>query len=168
VTGRVVATLQGVTGELSVTREIGAPAEQVWAMVSDVTRMGEWSPENVGGKWLRGATSAEPGAKFRGANRIGWRRWSTVGTVVDAEPGRAFSFRVSSFGIPVADWGYSFEQTPTGCRVTESWTDHRPGWFRPLAQLATGVSDREAHNRAGMQQTLERLAAVAEARSPAG
>ena len=48
--------------QVSVTQEIGAPAEQVWAMVSDVTRMGEWSPESEGAAWLGGATGPQPGA----------------------------------------------------------------------------------------------------------
>ncbi|MGK2958896.1 MAG: SRPBCC family protein [Acidimicrobiales bacterium] len=42
--------------QVLVTREINAPVERVWEMVSDVTRMGEWSPENEGVTWLGGAT----------------------------------------------------------------------------------------------------------------
>ncbi|MGZ4737756.1 MAG: SRPBCC family protein [Ilumatobacteraceae bacterium] len=148
--------------QVTVTREIGAPAERVCALVCDVTRMGEWSPENVGGVWLGGATGAAPGARFRGTNRIGKRKWKTVATVIDADAGRRFSFRVSTAGLKVAEWSYSFEPTERGCRVTESWTDQRAGWFKPIARLATGVGDRATHNRAGMEQTLERLAAVAE------
>ncbi len=148
--------------EVSVTREIAAPAELVWAMVSDVTRMGEWSPENVGGEWVGGATGPVPGAKFRGTNRNGTKKWKTVATLVDVEPGRRFSFRVGVAGIRVADWCYDIESTETGCRVTETWTDLRPGLFKPVARLATGVADRASHNRAGMEQTLERLAASAE------
>jgi len=82
---------------------------------------------------------------------------------VETESGRRFSFRVSSAGIPVADWSYEFEPTVGGCRVTESWVEQRPGWFKPIARVATGVADRSVTNRAGMEQTLERLAAVAEA-----
>ena len=134
-------------------------------MVSDVTRMGEWSPENEGGTWLGGATGPRPGAKFRGANRHGSRTWQTEATVVDADPGRRFSFRVSAVGLKVAEWGYTFEPTATGCRVTESWIDLRPRFFKPIARMATGVADRAAHNRRGMEQTLERLAAAAEAAS---
>jgi len=148
--------------QVSVTREIGAPAERVWALVADVTRMGEWSPENEGGTWLGGATGPQPGAKFRATNRIGKRKWSTVGTVVDADPGRRFSFRVTTKGLKVAEWRYTFEPTTTGCRVTETWADQRPGFFKPLAQLVTGVADRATHNRAGMEQTLDRLAEAAE------
>ena len=152
--------------DVRVDREIGAPAEDVWAMVSDLRRMGEWSPENVGGEWMGDATGPEPGAKFRGANENGRKKWKSVVTVVDAEPGRRFSFRVTAFGLKIADWAYDFEPTPTGCRVTETWTDLRPGWFKPIAGVATGVADRESHNRAGAEETLERLAAAAEA-SPA-
>ncbi len=40
-----------------------------------------------------------------------------------------------------------------------------PEALKPLARLVTGVADRATHNRAGMEQTLERLAAVAESSS---
>lgn len=131
-------------------------------MISDVTRMGEWSPENQGGEWLGGATAAKPGAKFRATNRLGKRSWKTVATVVDAEPAQRFSFRVAAGPVKVAEWAYTFEPTGDGCRVTESWTDLRPGWFMPIAKLATGVSDRKTHNQQGMEQTLDRLASAAE------
>jgi uncharacterized protein YndB with AHSA1/START domain len=160
--------LRIVTEQVSVTREVRAPAAQVWAMVSDVTRMGEWSPENEGGAWLGGATGPQPGAKFRGTNRIGKRRWKTVATVVDAEPGRRFSFRVAAAGLDVAEWAYALEPTATGCRVTESWVDRRAGFFKPVARLVTGVADRASHNRAGMEQTLERLASAAESELGSG
>jgi uncharacterized protein YndB with AHSA1/START domain len=150
-----------MSDSVSVTKEISASAETLWAMVSDVTRMGEWSPENEGGAWLGDATAAQSGARFRAKNRVGKKSWSTVAAVVDAEPGRRFSFRVSAGPVKVADWSYTFEPTPNGCRVTEAWTDLRPGWFKPIARLGTGVGDRAAHNRAGMDQTLERLAAAA-------
>lgn len=151
-----------MTDTVAVSREIAAPAELVWGMVSDVTRMGEWSPENEGGSWMGESTSAERGAKFKAANRYGKRSWKTVSTVVAAEPGRLFSFRVSAGPFKVAEWSYDFEPTATGCRVTESWTDLRNGLFRPIAQMATGVKDRAAHNRKGMEQTLENLAQAAE------
>jgi uncharacterized protein YndB with AHSA1/START domain len=148
--------------ELKVSREIAAPADDVYAMVADVTRMGEWSPENEGGSWLGGASSAAPGARFRAANRAGSKSWKTVAKVVDAEPGRRFAFCVTFGGLKVAVWSYDLEPTANGCLVTEAWTDLRPGWFKPISKLGTGVSDRETHNRAGMKQTLARLAAAAE------
>lgn len=161
------ATVAAVADTVNVSREIAAPPERLYAMVSDVTRMGEWSPENQGGEWLHGASVAQAGAKFRATNRVGAKSWKTVATVVDAEPGRRFSFRVSAGPVKVAQWAYTFEAAGDRCRVTESWTDLRPGWFKPVAQLATGVRDRTAHNRNGMEQTLERLAAAAETETAA-
>lgn len=157
-----------MTDTVSVSRDIAAPADAVWAMVADVTRMGEWSPENEGGEWLDPATAAQPGSRFRGRNRRGKRAWKTVATVLECSPGRVFSFRVDAGPVKVADWAYTFEPTATGCRVTETWTDRRPGWFKPVGHLATGVADRASHNRAGMEQTLAGLAAVAERPPSAG
>jgi uncharacterized protein YndB with AHSA1/START domain len=150
---------------VSVTRDIASSPDQVYAMVSDLRRMGEWSPENRGGEWLAG-TTAQPGARFRGRNRHGWRSWRTVATVTEAQPGRRFSFRVTLGPVPVSEWSYALDPVATGCRVTESWRDLRPGWFRPLATLATGVGDRVPHNRRGMHATLDRLAGAAEAAGP--
>ena len=68
---------------------IEASPDSVYAMVADITRMGEWSPENTGGKWLGGASGAAVGARFRGTNRAGIAVWATNVTVTAAEPGRA-------------------------------------------------------------------------------
>ena len=65
-------------------------------------------------------------------------------------------------GVPVARWAYDITPTEHGCTVTESWTDLRPGFFKPLAAKVTGVSDRTAHNRSTMEQTLANLAVAAE------
>jgi uncharacterized protein YndB with AHSA1/START domain len=147
---------------VSVSCEIAAPAEQVWAMVSDVTRMGEWSPETEGATWLGGATGAAPGVKFRGTNRNGKKKWDTVAKIVDADPGRLLSFRITAAGLKVAEWRYAFEPTATGCRVTETWIDQRGVVAKTLGKPISGVADRAEHNRAGMEQTLERLKSVAE------
>lgn len=60
-------------------------ARRAYEVVSDVTRMGEWSPENTGAVVL-GGVSMSPGTRFRGTNRSGWFRWSTRCEVVHAEP----------------------------------------------------------------------------------
>lgn len=157
-----------MTEQVSVSREIAAPAERLWAMVSDVTRMGEWSPETESGEWLRGATGPKPGATFRGTNRNGKKKWKTVATVVDAEPGRLFSFRIKAGGLKVAEWRYAFEPTANGCRVTETWIDQRGRIVTTMGKPVSGVADRAAHNREGMERTLERLAAAAESASAPG
>lgn len=146
---------------VSVTIDVASTPERLYAMVSDLTRMGEWSPENQGGAWLDAAAEPKPGTRFRGRNRNGKRTWKSLVTVVDADPGERFSFRSSIGPVRISDWSYTFDAVPDGCRVTESWVDLRPGWFRPIAAFVTGVSDRPRHNRHGMEQTLERLSAAA-------
>lgn len=123
--------------------EVAAPPERVWALVSDLPRMGELSPENVGGRWVRGATGPAIGARFRGANRRGARRWSTSVRVTRCEPPRSFAFDVTSNGLRVASWAYEVEPTAAGCRLTETWTDGRGRLMRVVGAAVSGVSDRE-------------------------
>ena len=149
--------------QVSVAQEIAAPAEDVWALVSDLPRMGEWSPENEGATWLRGATGPKQGAMFRGSNRNGKKTWKTVGTIIDVEPGRLLTFRITAAGFKVAEWRYVFEKIATGCRVTETWIDQRGRIAKALGKPVSGVEDRAAHNRATMERTLERLKSKAEA-----
>lgn len=141
---------------------VNADAERVWALVSDVTRMGEWSPETTACRWTGGATGPVVGARFRGANRAGWRRWSTLSTVTDARPGERFAFRVTFGPLQIADWAYDFVPDGPGTRVTESWTDRRPAWMLPFYGPLMGVADRGEHNRAGMLATLAAIKQAAE------
>lgn len=151
------------TAEVSTT--IDAPPEAVYRLVSDLPRMGEWSPECVRCEWLDGAKEAAPGAQFKGYNRRGVRRWSTKNEVVVAEPGREIAWDTKSvFNLPAARWRYRIEPAPGGgSKVTESTEDRRGGLIKILGLLATGVSDRKAHNTEGMKATLERIKAEAEA-----
>jgi uncharacterized protein YndB with AHSA1/START domain len=142
---------------VSVSREIAAPPERLWALVTDLAEMGRWSPENTGGTWIGGATGPSLGARFRGTNRRGLHRWSTLAVVVQWEPTTSFAFDVSAVGFPVARWEYRFEATERGCRVTETFTDRRGRLIRMLGRPVSGVGDRAAHNRAGMETTLARL-----------
>jgi uncharacterized protein YndB with AHSA1/START domain len=147
---------------VSVTTEIAAPPEKVYAMVADLTRMGEWSPENTGATWLGGATGAAPGARFKATNSAGKKEWSTTGAIVEAVPGRVLSFRVTAVGAKVALWAYRFEATDGGCAVTESWVDERNAFIKFMGKPVSGVADRATHNRAGMEETLRNLKAAAE------
>ena len=150
---------------VSVSREVAAPADRVWTMVSDLSRMGDWSPENDGGRWTGTGTDGEPvvGDTFRGRNHRGRRNWTTNVTVIDAEPPRRFAFRLKIGALGGCDWIYEIEPTDAGCRVTETWVDERTRPLKVVGWLFTGVSDRASHNRATMEQTLERLAEAAEA-----
>ena len=147
----------------AVTVDVDAPAERVFALVSDVTRMGEWSPESTGGSW-RSGTPGAVGATFRGSNRRGRASWSTTCQVVASERGRVFAFAVGTTTRPESVWRYDLEPLPDGrTRVTESFELPRPmgAASRLLTRLTMGVRDREADLEDGMRTTLQRLAAAA-------
>jgi len=148
--------------DVEVSAEINAAAEKVWSLVSDLPRMGEWSPENNGGRWIDGANGPAVGAKFRGRNAKGLRRWSTTCVVTDATPGKRFAFEVTYGPLSISTWEYDLSGNGSSTRVTESWTDRRPAWMKVASGPVMGVIDRAAHNRREMEQTLASLKKAAE------
>ena len=155
------------SGPVRVALDVDAPADRVWALVSDLPGMGRFSPENRGGRWVRG-DGPHVGAVLVGRNARGLRRWSTRCRVVESVPGRSFAFEVSSLGLPVSDWRYDLEPTDTGCRVTETWTDRRGPLLRTLGVVVTGVGDRRAFVNESMTVTLRRVKAAAEGQNRDG
>ncbi len=147
---------------LEVTRFIAATPDEVYAAISDVTRMGEWSEECHACQWHDGFDRAVVGARFDGHNRNGAHEWTTQGTVVEADPGRSFVFECSMFDFHFSTWGYRIEPAEGGCTVTEWSDDLRPESAMEFSKKASGIDDREARNRQTMSGTLERLAAALE------
>ena len=146
--------------DVTVSATVAAAPETLYALVTDVTRMGEWSPETVEAGWLDGATGPAVGARFIGRNRIGSVTWTTKPTVTVADAGRTFAFKVP--GGSGATWTYTFEAVLGGTRVTEhARQDKRSPLVIRLLQRKAGVTDRAEHLRAGMAVTLERLSAAA-------
>lgn len=143
-----------------VERHIDADPAHLYALVSDVTNMGRWSPETTTCRWLKGATGPALGARFRGANRARWRRWSTRCTVVAADEPSRFAFDVKLGPLPIARWGYEFEAADGGTTVTETWDDLRPRFLHRPSAIVMNVPDRPGHNRAGMEATLANLEAA--------
>src|SRR5947209_13116082 len=123
---------------------VEASPQDVWALLSDITRMGEWSPECVRCRWIGQEREARPSARFRGTSRNGWHRWSTTSTIVEADAGRSLVFDVSYFGRPVARWAYRFEADGRGTTVTESVEDRRRMGLRLVSPFVTGSRDRAA------------------------
>jgi uncharacterized protein YndB with AHSA1/START domain len=154
--------MMGAMTGVSVTQAIAADPAAVYRLVSDVTRMGQWSPETTSCRWLDGATGPAVGARFSGTNRHGFRRWSTTCTVTAANPGERFAFSVTWGPFPISEWAYDICPTDEGCSVTERWVDRRPGPLRAASPAVMGIVDRDAHNRKGMQVTLAALKAAAE------
>jgi uncharacterized protein YndB with AHSA1/START domain len=146
----------------SVTVHMAAPPERVWELVSDVTRIGEFSPETFEAEWLDGATGPAVGAKFRGhvkRNGKGPIYWVTC-TVMVSEPGREFTFGTAGKTEPLNVWSYKLEPNGDGTDVTESFTLAN----KPLLRVYWAVLGwaRGPTNRNGMRTTLERIKAVVE------
>jgi hypothetical protein len=96
---------------------VARPAEFVYDMVSDVTRMGEWSPICTACWWDDG-DGPRVGAWFTGRNEVPGRAWETRSQVVVADRGQEFAFVVGGAWVR---WGYAFTPVDEGTQVTESW-----------------------------------------------
>ena len=149
-----------------VERVVAADPIVVYDLVSDVTRMGDWSPETSSCRWVGGVTGPAVGARFVGSNRRGPLVWRTRCRVTAADPGSAFAFTVSFAGMPIADWGYEIAARGQGSVVAETWTDRRSAALKLASVPVMGIADRAAHNRRGMTTTLAALARVAEGVGP--
>jgi uncharacterized protein YndB with AHSA1/START domain len=148
--------------KLEITRDIAASPEAVYAAISDVTRMGEWSVECHACEWQDGFDGPAVGAVFDGHNRNGDHEWTSQGTVIEADPGRSFAFECSMMDFHYSTWGYRIEPHDGGSRVTEWSEDLRPDSVLEFSKEMSGVDDRAARNRETMSSTLERLAAALE------
>jgi hypothetical protein len=136
---------------------VAATPAAVYRAVSSIQQMREWSPEFIGA-WYR--SPVRVGTRFIGFNRRrGWI-WFTIGVVTRADEAQEFAFRVTTFGMPVAEWGYRLAPLNEGTTVTEYWHDLRAGRSAPITKLLglvfTGArpNDRPSMNRAGMRRTL--------------
>ena len=144
-----------------VTAEIAAPPEVLYGLVTDVTNMGRFSPECHRCEWVGGASGPAVGATFKGWNKRGLMRWSTVSTVVIADEPREFAWEVTQSRMR---WGYRFEPSDDGTTVTE-YRDElgvKPLYVRLAYKLRLLGRDPDAIVRAGMQETLNRLKTGAE------
>lgn len=149
----------------SVTVHMRASPQQIWSLVSDVTRIGSFSPETFEAEWIEGATGPSVGARFRGhVKRNGWgpTYWTTC-TVTESEPGRSFFFGVGSSDRPLNVWGYRLEPAGEGTDVTESFQLADLPLLRLYWALLGWARGRT--NREGMRTTLERIKAEVEAQS---
>jgi uncharacterized protein YndB with AHSA1/START domain len=150
---------------------VQASSERVWRLVTDVTRTGEWSPENIGAVWLDGATGPAIGARFKGTNRRGKTKWASTCEVIAAEPGREFAFATGGAAKPETVWRYVLE--PLGdreTRITESFQLVKPlgAASRFVTRITTGVRDRRADLEDNVRQSLARIKEILEATDRAG
>ena len=141
-----------------ISKEINATPQAVWALVSDLPRMGEWSPENQGGEWVKGATGPAVGAQFKGHNSSGTKSWNTTVKVFEYVPDTKIVFALMVGGSRWCDWVWEVSPTANGTLVTHSWIDRRSKLADWLGKKVSGVVDRGEHNRKNMQATVDSLA----------
>ncbi|MGQ4809898.1 hypothetical protein NKDENANG_03334 [Candidatus Entotheonellaceae bacterium PAL068K] len=145
--------------------------QQVWKLVTNLTLMGEWSPEYQGGEWIDGATGPVVGARFKGRNKRGDREWESTSTVTEAKPDRAVAWAVGDPENPGASWRIELVPEGPGTRVKHH-VQLGPGPSGLTARIAE-VPDREedvivariAEHRRNMQTTLAGLKTAAELRT---
>jgi hypothetical protein len=142
---------------------MNATPAQIYDMVANLPRMGEWSPECRRVEWEGGATAPAEGARFVGHNRGGplqLVRWSRRGRVVTADPGREFAFVTEEGGRESTYWRYRLEPVVGGTQVTESY---EVKWIPLWARIIDGPLNRRRELHDNMRETLAQLRTAAEA-----
>ena len=141
---------------------VARPPEELYDLVSDVTRTGEWSPICRACWWDEG-DGPRVGAHFTGRNETPTRTWETRSEVVAAERGREFAWVV---GEGIVRWGYLLEPAEGGTRLTETWQllPGAPDFFARKwgDQAEEQLAERTAAARAGIPATLAAIKQVAE------
>jgi Polyketide cyclase / dehydrase and lipid transport len=137
--------------------------EAVYALVSDVTRMGEWSPVCRACRWDDPDAGPVAGAWFTGRNETPERVWETRSQVTVAN-GREFVWEVNGGW---ARWGFTVEPVDGGTRLTESWRFLPAGiaGFRERfgADAEAQIAERTEAAHSGVPETLAAIKRTAEA-----
>jgi hypothetical protein len=146
--------------QLAASADMRASADQVYAVISDVTRIPEWSPETARAEW-----SAPD--RFNAWNRRRLGRWRTTARVVEAEPGQRFSFIVQVMGRDWTQWTYVVEPgaDADATRLTEEFRMCVPMPFGVVAfeRLFLFVWDRRKDLQRNLQISVDRIRAIVEA-----
>lgn len=145
--------------------DIDAAADVLYGMVSDLPRIGEWSPECESVEWEGEVSAPVAGTTFVGHNAVGPGRrirYSRHGSVLVAEPGREFTFITDEGGRPSTVWRYTFTPDGNRTRVTEAYEVR---WIPVWARILDVPTNRHKELLANMRTTLENLKAAAESRT---
>ena len=150
----MATTTQPLTGSASIT--IVRPVAEVFAAVSDITRMGEWSPECVACRWADGVDGPALGSEFSGDNvaKMGpltLKKWTTTSEITGYEPDALFEFVAEGYST----WRYEFEDREGSTVVTESFSFPPPEGVQKF--LYETVMRRSKNMVKGMAATLGRL-----------
>ncbi|MFD4182103.1 SRPBCC family protein [Rhodococcus sp. NPDC058514] len=153
-----------MTNTLEASIEIDAPPAAVWAVVSDLKRMGEWSPQC---RRMHVFGEVTHGTKTFNLNKKGLLVWPTTSKVVRFEPNKAIAWRVAENHTI---WTYSLEATATGTRLTER--REAPTGTTKLSSFLVdkfmgGTADFEVDMVKGMNTGLARIKSAAESKAAA-
>lgn len=143
---------------------VRATPEEVYDVVSDVTRTGEWSVQCEAAWWEDASEAGQVGAWFGGRNRTPTRTWETRSQVAVASRGREFAWLV---GGRFARWGFRLEATDGGTLLTQTW-DFLPAGYERFAELygddaAAQIDDRTRAAHEGIPVTLATIRDIVEA-----
>lgn len=151
--------MKPTTGFASVVIE-RAPAG-VFEAIADITRMGDWSPENTAALWVGGPTGPETGARFDGANEakagpFTLKKWTTVSEISEFRPLSIFEFVTEKYTV----WRFEFISVGDATQVTQTcsyppYVGLQKLVYETLGRRSTSVSN-------GMQKTLDRIKAALE------
>ena len=134
--------------------------DAVWDVVRDVTRVGEWSHECVSVTWLDGATSATPGARFRGRNHTGIFRWGRVCQIVAAEPYELVWRTVPTALYPDStSWTIRLRPTNGGTQIEQTFKVERAPKLLDIAYARMIPAHRD--RTAALTEDLRRLGQLA-------
>ena len=141
--------------------DIAAPVSKVWSLVSDLSRMPQWSPQC---RMMKLLGPLRPGTRTLNLNRRNLLFWPTTATITEVVPERKLAFRIP---LNTSVWSYELEPTATGTRLVE--TRHAENGVRAVSTAVTkaalgGVDSFEKELLEGMNQSLTRIKAAAEDR----
>ncbi|MGW0045014.1 SRPBCC family protein [Rhodococcus sp. NPDC003348] len=144
-----------MTNTLEADIEIDATADAVWRVISDLERMGKWSPQCKVMKVFGGPV--RQGTRTFNVNKKGLLVWPTSAKVIRFEPGKAIAWRVAENHTI---WTYELTPTETGTRVTER-REAPTGTTKVSSFLVDkfmgGTADFEVEMISGMNLTLARI-----------
>jgi uncharacterized protein YndB with AHSA1/START domain len=139
--------------------DIDAPVEKVWALVSDLSLMPQWSPQC---RLMKALGPVRQGTMTINFNRRNRMFWPTTSVVTEVIPEKKLAFRVP---INRTIWSYELQPTETGTRLVE--TRHAENGVTAFSNMSVnallgGVPSFERELVDGMNATLSRIKAAAE------
>jgi uncharacterized protein YndB with AHSA1/START domain len=108
--------------------DIDAPVAKVWALVSDLSRMPQWSPQC---RMMKPLGPLRQGTRTININRRNNAFWPTTSPVTEVIPETKLAFRVNANNTI---WSYELQPTDGGTRVVE--IRHAENGIKPLSNMS--------------------------------